>query len=94
MATLETISSDNYALVGDVSLSDIAGMSCMPEFTEVDEVTVSLAQVASADSAIAALLLQWLRKAEAEGSALKVTDCPDAVRLLLDLYDLESIVGV
>lgn len=94
MAELERLVEGQYALNGDVSLADIAVLGDMPGIVDGSGVSVSLANVVSADSAIAALLLQWCRQANAAGAQFKVTDCPGSVRLLLNLYDLEAMFGI
>lgn len=94
MADLSVNGGGAYALSGDVGLNDIAKWGRLPELEGAKSASVSLAQVASADSAIAVLLLQWVRQLKSSDGQLAVTECPDSVRLLLELYDLEGIVGV
>lgn len=94
MAELNVTAEGEYTISGDVSLSDIARMGQLPELAGKKDVLISLANVRSADSAIAALLLQWLRQSKDNAANFSVTGCPDSVRLLLNLYDLEPIVGV
>lgn len=94
MAQLDVTADGGYAVSGDVSLADISLIGELPDLAGKKDVVVSLANVSSADSAIAALLLQWLRQANDSAANFSVTGCPDSVRLLLNLYDLEPIVGI
>lgn len=93
MADLSASAKGMYALSGDVSLDDVARLSVFPAGDQSPEVTLDLGGVVSADSAVAALLLSWKRQLLANDQSLKIVRPPESVTLLLDLYDLEPVLG-
>ncbi|WP_019626919.1 lipid asymmetry maintenance protein MlaB [Thioalkalivibrio sp. ALJT] len=82
-------------LEGPLSLATVAGLdarareltSVLPEYARVD-----LEQVGRIDSAGVAFLVILWRRAYEKGQTLTFEPIPDALRPLLQLYDLEDIV--
>lgn len=95
MADFKQLSEGKYALGGDVSLSDIAQLLRFPSIDgAASPVELDLSPIKSADSAVAALLLDWHRQLADQGRTLNIVNTPDSVSLLLGLYDLESVLNV
>ena len=56
--------------------------------------TVDLGEVTEMDSALLALLLAWLREAEAHGHALQFARLPEALRTIARLYGVDALIPV
>lgn len=59
-------------------------------FTGAGELLIDLAQVDRADSAGLALLIEWLRRAEAEKRSLRFTNIPAPVQTLIRINGLQD----
>ena len=64
-----------------------AGQNALSEPSE----TFDLSGVKAADSTALAVMLGWMRAAEASGRTLKFTHLPVGVQALINLYGLHSI---
>lgn len=56
------------------------------------EVVVDAAALTACDSALIALLLAWLRRAQREGVALRVVSPPDSVVQLAEIYGVAPLL--
>ena len=54
--------------------------------------SVDLGEVTEMDSALLALLLAWLREAEARGHALEFIRPPEALRTIAHLYGVDTLL--
>lgn len=55
---------------------------------------IDLAEVREVDSSALAVLLGWLRSAQAQGCALEVINAPSGMRALADLYGIDEILAL
>ncbi|MBS1188513.1 MAG: binding protein (contains domain) [Rhodocyclaceae bacterium] len=67
-----------------------AGRSALGQGGEV----IDLGAVAEADSSALAVMLGWLRTAEARGSSIVFANLPVGVRSLADLYGVAELLSV
>jgi phospholipid transport system transporter-binding protein len=54
--------------------------------------TVDLAEVRDADSSAVAVLLAWVRAAEARGGTISIVNVPDSIRSLAALYGVAELL--
>ena len=55
---------------------------------------IDLAAVGEIDSSALAVLLGWLRSAQAKGCVLQVINAPSGMRALADLYGIDEILAL
>jgi phospholipid transport system transporter-binding protein len=55
---------------------------------------IDCAGIEHADSAAVALMLEWLRQAEAAGGQVVFRDMPERVRAIVELSDLEDVIPI
>ena len=56
--------------------------------------SVDLGAVSELDSALLALLLAWLREAQARGASLEFLRPPEALRTIARLYGVDALIAV
>jgi phospholipid transport system transporter-binding protein len=86
---------ERLLLSGAVTLGNVAGL-LEEGRRHVDEGvrTVDLGEVTEMDSALLALLLAWLREAQARGRALEFVRLPEALRTIARLYGVDTLIPV
>ena len=86
---------ERLVLSGAVTLGNVAGLLDDGR-RHVDEgaESVDLGEVTELDSALLALLLAWLREAQARGRTLRFTRAPEALRTIARLYGVDSLIPV
>ncbi|MBY6095691.1 STAS domain-containing protein [Ferrimonas balearica] len=91
-----TFRREDEALVvsGDLNQASVPGLwPLSPEWLVAPLVRLELAGLNSIDSAGLALLLELEAVAQQQGQALSWQGCPDDLRQLMQLYDLELVEG-
>ena len=79
-----SMTNDNAAALLPAGIAAIRGGDTLIDLTGVREV----------DSAAVALLIAWLREAQAAGRPLKFSGVPDGIVSLADLYGVDELLGI
>ena len=84
---------DRFSVRGPLTFSTVMHLGELPRAWGAgrDAVTVDLAEVPRADSAGLALLLEWLRAAQAQGRALNVINIPARLRDLMRVTNVADL---
>ena len=85
----------HFELSGNVGFEDAARLLREGDaaFGELKQVEIDLAQVAKADSAGLALLLEWSVAARATGRALRYRNVPPAIASLAGISDVAELLA-
>ncbi len=91
---MEKVAEGQYKLVGELSLSGLNGLLGQP-IEAVDGVaSVDLSGLTDSDSAAAALMVSWARRAAGHDESVQYVNCPEKLMALLELYDLPPVLGI
>jgi len=95
VARLERQGGGCYRLAGEITvetvprlLADAAGLFA------AEPVEIDCEGVEHADSAAVALMLEWMRQADAAGGRIAFRAVPDRVRAIVELSDLEDVIPI
>ena len=88
-----TRAGDRFSVRGPLTFGTVMQLCKLPQAWDAgrDAVTVDLAEVPRADSAGLALLLEWLRAAQAQGRALHLVNVPTRLRDLMRVTNLADL---
>lgn len=94
-ASFKSVGQDGYVLEGEVTVDTVPEL--WPKIAAVagvgGDVRVSCAGVTQADSAAVACLIEWAREVRKVGGNLRVSDLPAVMRVIMDVSDLDGILG-
>lgn len=83
-----------FALSGELGFDTVARMldQGVQAFAPHPAVEVDMAGVTRCDSAAVALLLEWVRLAEARGARIAFKSLPDSVHAIASISDVEALI--
>jgi phospholipid transport system transporter-binding protein len=94
VATLETINEDNVAVQGDLDFHSITAVwdriQKLPHGRS--PLNVDLAQVGRSDSSGVALLVEWLRLAQARQQEIRFVNTPEQMRAIIRVAELDDLL--
>lgn len=95
-AHLDFCTDGTLLLSGDIDLLSVLPLwqDATRHFRERFPVRVDLAQVGRCDSAGVALLVEWLRQAQARGLSLTFVNIPAQMRAIIQVADLEDVLPI
>lgn len=93
-AQLQRLASGRYRLRGVLDFDSVPGLSARgPElFDEAETVEVDLAEVARADSAGVALLVEWMQQARRRGGEIRYLNIPSQMLAIARVSGLDHIL--
>ena len=93
-ARLEKMSSQQYALTGDLSFESVPALSdtILPLLLENTRLDISLDQVKRSDSAGVAMLVEWFRLAQQQEKSLRFLDIPEQMLSIVRVSGLDTIL--
>lgn len=80
-----------WVLGGELTLASAAARLAEPDIAG-EAVTLDLSAVTRVDSAALALLLAWLRRAQAAGTSLAIVGAPTSLLQLARLYGVDTLL--
>ena len=84
---------DRLAVSGSLTIPEAARLlETGAQFARARDALFDLAGVDQIDSSGIAVILGWLRAAQAAGHSLKVANAPDSLRSIAKLYGVEAIL--
>lgn len=93
-AVLRSAGGGEYVLEGELTVDSVPAL--WPQISALaagGETRVSCAGVSQADSAAVACLVAWARQARKAGGRLRVRDLPAVMRVIMEVSDLDGILG-
>ncbi len=93
-AQVERISPDHIRISGELGAHSIPGLlrDTSGWFAQADSITVDLSDVARADSAGVALLLDWWRQAQSDNTSIRYVNAPRQMRDIIDFCALDNVL--
>jgi len=94
-ASYEAAGEGAWRLAGPLVFETVPALFAQftPSLAAAAETQIDLSGVTRADTAGLALLLEWLRLAQARGAQIRYTAWPDQVRALVRVNDLAKVLG-
>lgn len=91
---LRAVGDGRFALQGPVTFATAGALLAAGNelFAAAPDATVDLSAVTRVDSAALALLLEWLRRAEHDGSTVRFQAIPDRLRSIARLTGVDVIL--
>lgn len=87
------VAGDRLRVTGPMVITSVSALKGTGESAIANgAMVIDLAGVTDADSAAVALLLAWVRTAQAAGTGLSIVDAPDSIRSLATLYGVAELL--
>jgi len=94
-AVLARLERGRFRVAGDLDFAGVAALvgESKQLFADGGDIYVDLADVAHANSAGLAIVLDWLARARREGRRLFLVNLPESMCRLAELSNLEDLIG-
>ncbi|MBD3619828.1 MAG: STAS domain-containing protein [Chromatiales bacterium] len=90
---LERTAEGRYRLIGSLTVESVpALLAASTGMLGAGQAEIDCAGIEHADSAAVALMLEWLRQAEAAGGQVVFRDMPERLRAIVALSDLDEVI--
>lgn len=95
-ASTSPASSDNLRVEGELDASNVPARLRQSAnwFERGQETVIDLGGVTHSDSAGVALLLEWIRDAQAAEATLRFVNAPSQMRAIIDFCGLNDVISV